>query len=257
MVVDGVLEGPDVEAILAMHCMPDLDAGLIGYTGGPVWARSELVEIEIEGSKAHAAYPHEGIDAALVAAQVLVALQSIVSRRVDTRRPCVLTIGELEAGDSYNILPQRARMKGVLRTLSDEVSEQAMAQIEALVRGVSEAMGARASVRYVPGARLTANARWLEDFVVGAARGVLGRDRVVAHPPQLGAEDFAFFSRRVPGCYLFLGIRDEARGIAHPLHTPEFDVDESCLSVGVSAMVGALLELGRRWSDVAPGESKG
>jgi amidohydrolase len=253
MVAEGALRSPDVDAIFALHCMPDLDAGRIGYTGGGVWARSDLMEIAIEGSKAHAAYPHEGIDAAVAAAHVLLALQTIVSRRVDTRRPCVVTVGRLEAGVSYNILAERAKLTGIIRTLSDEVSEQVMGEVVRIVEGVSGALGARATVRFVPGARLTANALWLESWTVGALRDVLGAERVVGHMPQLGAEDFAAFSREVPGCYLFLGVRDEARGIAHALHTPRFDVDERCLALGVRGMASALLRLGREWVSVASG----
>jgi amidohydrolase len=257
MVADGVLRGPDVDAMFALHCMPDLDAGKIGYTGGPVWARSELMEITIQGSKAHAAYPHEGVDAALAAAHVLVALQTIASRRVDTRRPCVVTVGRLEAGVSYNILAEDAKLTGIIRTLSDEVSEQVKAEVVRIVEGVCGALGARGSVRFVPGARLTANAVWLERWTVQAISEAVGASRVVAHLPQLGAEDFAAFSREVPGCYLFLGIRDEARGIAHALHTPRFDVDESCMGLGVSAMAQAMLRLGREWSAVASGVNGG
>jgi amidohydrolase len=257
MVAEGVLEGPKVDAIFALHCMPDLDAGRIGYTGGAVWARSDLMEIRLRGKKAHAAYPHEGVDAALAAAHVLVALQTITSRRVDARDPCVVTVGRVEAGVSYNILAEEASLTGIIRTLSDAVSEQAKAEVERIVGGVCAALGVEGEVRFVPGARLTANARWLEAWAVRAIGDAVGAERVVGHQPQLGAEDFTSFSRAVPGCYLFLGIRNEARGIVHALHTPRFDVDEACLGLGVSAMTQALLRLGREWESVASGAKGG
>lgn len=252
MAREGVLEDPDVDAIFAFHCMPTLEVGKIGYTGGAVWAGSDLVEIAIHGQKTHAAYPHSGVDAVVVASHVIQALQTIPSRRVDARQPCVLSIGKLEAGESYNIIAERAELTGILRTLSEETSAQAIAEIERVVRGVCAAHGARGEVKITPGARLTANDVRLEARTVALLRAQLGDEAVVQHPAQMGAEDFAAFSRRVPGCYLFLGVRNEARGIVHMIHTPRFDVDEACLALGVGAMSDALLELGRTWSEDPP-----
>lgn len=247
MVCEGVLQNPDVDAIFAYHCMPTLDVGKIGYTGGPVWASSTLVEITLHGQKTHAAYPHSGIDTVVVAAQVIQALQTVTSRRIDTRQPCVLSIGKLEAGESYNIIADTAKMTGILRTLSLEAEEIAIAEIQKIVSGVCMAFGATGEVKFTPGARLTANDVALEARTVELMREAVGFDRVVAHLPQLGAEDFAAFSRRVPGCYLFLGIRNEAKGIVHMLHTPRFDVDEDCIELGVTAMSEALLAHGKTW----------
>lgn len=248
MVEEGVLEDPHVDAAFAFHVMPTLDVGHIGYTGGPVWARSDLVEIEIVGKKTHAAYPHEGVDAVLIAAHVLTALQTVVSRRIDARDACVLSIGKVEGGNSYNIIADSAKMTGILRTLSDDAAALAMTEISRIVDGVATGLAGQGTVKFTPGARLTANDLALERRTVELLAAHLGSDRVVAHLPQLGAEDFASFSRRVPSCYLFLGVRNEARGITHMLHTPDFDVDEACLPLAVEAMATTLVELGRTWS---------
>jgi len=247
MVAEGALENPAVDAAFAFHVMPTLDVGKIGYTGGPVWARSELVEIEITGKKAHAAYPHEGVDAVLIAAQVITALQTVTSRRVDARHACVLTIGKIEAGNSYNIIADTARLTGILRTLSDETAELAMKEVERVVQGISQGLAGEGKVTFTAGARLTANNTKLERRVVDHLKARLGDERIVAHEPQMGAEDFASFSRRVPSCYLFLGVRNEAKGIVHMLHTPYFDVDEDCLKVAVDGMASALLDIARTW----------
>ena len=188
----------------------------------------------------------------MIAAHVVVALQTIPARRIDARDPCVLSVGKIEAGTSYNIVAERAQLTGILRTLSDETSAQAAAQIHQTVEGVCAAFGAGCEVRLVPGARLTANAVWLEEATVEAMRGEVGRETLVHHAPQMGAEDFAAFSTRVPGCYLFLGVRNEERGIVHMLHTSRFDVDERCLSLGVRAMSAAIKKLASEWGDVAP-----
>lgn len=244
MAVEGVLEAPQVEAILALHCMPTLEVGKIGYTGGPVWAASELVEVVIEGKKSHGAYPHEGIDAVAVAAQVIVALQQVVSRVTDARDAVVLSIGKLEAGNSYNIIAERAELTGILRGLSAPAIERARAAARQIIEGVSAALGARATVRFVPGARLTANDTALEARVVRLIDERVGEGVMVKHLPQLGAEDFAAFSTRVPAAYFFLGVKDPGSDEVHPLHTPRFDVDERCLSLGVRAITEALLGLG-------------
>ncbi len=247
MAREGVLERPDVDAMFALHCMPTLEVGHFGFTGGPVWARSELVEITVRGAKTHAAYPHEGIDAVLVGSHVVVALQSVVSRRIDAREACVLSIGHLEAGNTYNVIADEARLTGILRTLSDSTAELAMKEIERIATHVAAAFGASAEVQFTAGARLTANDLDLERRTVALLKRRVGEDRVVPHQPQMGAEDFASFSRRVPACYLFLGVRNEERGIVNMIHTPEFDVDEACLPFAVNAFADTLLEVASTW----------
>ncbi len=241
LVQEGVLKSPDVEAIFALHCMPSLEVGKIGYTGGPVWASSELMEIEVEGKKAHGAYPHEGIDAVAVAAQIVVALQQVVSRTIDARQSCVVSVGCVEAGNSYNIIAERASMTGILRGLSQQAMERARQSIEQIVTHVARGFGATARVRFTPGARLVENDPSLESEAIQVIADRLGDTVVTPHLPQLGAEDFSAFSRRIAGCYLFLGIRNEARGITHALHTPQFDVDEDCIGIGVAAMTEVLI----------------
>ena len=118
---------------------------------------------------------------------------------------------------------------------------EARAAAKRIVEHVPRAFGATATVKFTPGARLTQNNLALEQAAVAVIREKLGPTRVTAHPPQLGAEDFSAFSRRVPGCYLFLGVRNEDRGITHALHTPSFDVDEDCIGLGVAAMTEVLL----------------
>ncbi len=252
MVVDGVLQEPTVDAMYALHCMPSMDVGRIGHTGGPVWAGSELVDIVVRGEKAHGAYPHEGIDAISVACQLVVSLQQIASRRIDGRDACVFTVGTIEGGDNYNILADRVMMQGILRGLSTEVMDRARGLIQEQAPALAEAMGAQAAVTITPGARPVINDRRLEDQAVAIIEETQGPEAVTRWKPQLGAEDFSAFSRRVPGCYLFLGIRNEDKEITSALHTPTFDVDEACLGVGVEAMVEVLLRTGQQGPSVTP-----
>lgn len=250
MVQDGVLEEPAVDAIFALHCMPKLEVGKIGHTGGPVWAGSTLVEIEVTGQKAHAAFPHEGVDAGLVASHIVTALQSVVSRRIDARDAAVLTIGEIKSGNAYNVLPESASLTGTLRTLDESVAESAKSSIRELAENVARGFGATAEASFTAGACPVVNDGDTERAMVEALRDAAGDasttdadpdETIVDFPPQLAAEDFSAFSRRRPSCFLFLGIRNEAAGITSGLHTPTFDVDETCIEVGVDLLSNALL----------------
>lgn len=243
MVQEGVLENPKIDAMFALHCMPTLDVGKIGYTGGPVWASSDLVEISIEGKKTHAAYPHEGIDATLIASQLVVALQTITSRRIDARQACVLSFGKMESGNTYNVISDHATLTGILRTLSPETEHIAKIEIQRIVSNLCTAFGGKGVVKFTAGARLTENNIVLEQRFVSQLRTLLGNEALVPHLPQLGAEDFSAFSNRVPSCYLFLGVRNEKKGIINMIHTPEFDVDESCIPFATHAISTALFSL--------------
>lgn len=250
MVEEGVLEGPAVDAAFALHVMPTIPAGQLGYTRGPVWAASELFDITVHGAMAHGAYPHEGIDAVYVAAQIIQSVQQIVARNVDARDACVISFGRIQAGTAYNIMPEKVLLQGLIRTHDPAVRTLVMRRFHEVVQHTAAAAGARADVQMVRGTWLTANDPTLETFCVDTIQqsGLL---TPMYHRPQMGAEDFAAFSRRVPSCYLLLGVRNEARGIVHMIHTPEFDVDETCLAPGADAMVQVLLRAGREWSELA------
>lgn len=245
MVQEGVLEG--VDAALALHVMPLLDVGTLGFTRGPVWAASDLFDVEVTGRMAHGAYPHEGVDPILCAAAIVQALQQIPSRNVDARDPVVLSVCRIHAGTAYNIIPDTATLQGLLRTHDPSVRQVALARMEAVVRATAEAHSCGATFRSVRGTYQTANDPTLEAHVVAAVEKASVGLSAQLFAPQMGAEDFAAFSRRVPGCYLFLGVRNTARGIVHMIHTPQFDVDEACLPLGVDAMTAALLETGQNW----------
>jgi amidohydrolase len=244
MVDEGVLEGPRVDAAFALHVMPLLDVGRIGFSGGAVWAGSDLFDIFIDGKMAHGAYPHEGVDPIACAALVINALQTVVSRNVDAREACVVSVCRVQSGTAYNIVPDRAHLQGLVRTLDDDVRALVLRRLPEVVEGIAKACGCTAEVRLVRGTYLTANAPALEALAVDTIRksGVV---EVVPFKPQMGAEDFAAFSRRVPGCYLFLGVRNEERGIVHMIHTPRFDVDERCIELGVDAMSDVLMRASR------------
>ena len=165
MVQEGVLDSPRVDAAFAMHVMPLLEAGKIGYTGGPVWAASELFDIRVRGRMAHGAYPHEGRDPILAAAAIVQALQQVPSRIVDARHACVLSVCRVTAGTAYNIIPDSAHLQGLLRTLDPGVRKEAMHAARQIVEATAQAHDCEASIEFVRGTHLTANDPALETFV--------------------------------------------------------------------------------------------
>lgn len=244
MVQAGVLEDPKVEAAFALHVMPLLEVGRVGYTRGPVWAASDLFDIEVHGAMAHGAYPHEGMDPIYAASMIVNALQQIASRNADARDACVVSVCRVVAGTAYNIIPDRALLQGLVRTHDPATRTLALRRLHEIAESVATACGCRAVVKLAMSTAVTANNAVLETFATDVIARA-GSAEVVPFRPQMGAEDFASVSTRVPSCYLFLGVRNEARGITHMIHTPGFDVDEAAIGIGVRSMTEVLLAAGR------------
>ena len=236
MLEEGVLNNPPLEAIFGLHVMPTLEVGKVGYHTGSVWASNDTLEIVIQGRKTHGAYPHTGVDPVPVAAHVLLALQTMVTRSVDVRDPLLISVGILEGGNQFNVIADRIRMVGIIRCLSPEVRKLAPQRIEQVLQGITQSFGASYALQIHPGAPVTVNHPDLVQRAVPLLEEILGKENVVLQKPQMGAEDFACFADRVPGLYLWLGVRNENEGITEMLHTPRFDVDEACISVGVEAL---------------------
>lgn len=247
MVRGGVLESPEVDAIFAAHCMPSLDVGTIGVRRGAVWAGSDAWRLTIHGEQSHGAYPQDGVDPITVAGHVIVALQSIPGRVVDSRESCVVSVGSVHAGEAFNVIPARAELVGLLRTLDEGVRERALSALRRVIEGTCAAHGARAQLSVSQGAQVVANSVELVDAAVSAMRAQGHGDALVSAPPQMGAEDFSSFSRQRAAAYFLLGVGNSARGIVHPIHSPMFDVDERCLPFAVSAFGDMLRGVAAGW----------
>jgi amidohydrolase len=241
MIEEGVLDDPKVEAIFGLHVDPLLDAGTIGWTAGPIWASSDRFVVTVTGRRTHGAYPHTGIDPIPVAAEVVQALQLIVSRQIDARSPKVLTIGSIHGGNRFNIVADEVTLEGTIRTLDAAVRADLKERMARTVRGVPEVHGASGALRWVgEGNPPTVNDADLARASVPALERAAGAGRAIEVPPQMGAEDFAHYAVRVPGLYVKLGVRNEAKGITAMIHTEGFDMDEAALPLGVRAMAGVL-----------------
>jgi amidohydrolase len=237
MLKEGVFDQPRVQAVYGLHMDPLLDVGTLGWSIGPIFASSDHFRIDVQGQRTHGAAPHTGLDPIPVAAEIVSALQTIVSRQIDAQSPKVLTIGEIHGGNRYNIIAGSVSMEGTLRTLDAAVRQDMKARMERTIKGVAEAHGTTATLTFASGGSPpTMNDAALTRASVPSLQRVYGKERVLEVKPQMPAEDFAWLAEKVPGLYVKMGVRNEAQGIEGMLHTEEFDLDEAVLPLGARAM---------------------
>jgi amidohydrolase len=234
MVDEGVAD--DVASIFALHLWPGLPFGKVATKAGPIMAAADAFEMEVRGSGGHGAMPHLAADAIAIAAQVVTALQIVVSREVDPVEPAVLTVGEIGAGTAFNIIPEKARLGGTVRTLNADLRERMPARIEELARGVAKGMRGDAYLDYTFSYPVTVNEEGAAGLALSVAEELFGGESVLElSNPSMGAEDFAYFLKKVPGAFIWLGVGEEVSG----LHTPRFAFEEGILPRG-SALLAAL-----------------
>jgi amidohydrolase len=242
MIKAGALENPRPSAIFGLHTSPEIETGLVGYRAGPAQAAADSFSIIIHGKMAHAAFPESGVDPILVAAHCVTALQSIKSRRMDAFEPMILTIGTIHGGERQNTIPGEVRLTGTIRTFSDD----AQARVERLMRetlaGVTAAYRATFDLQFDHITTVVYNDPKLVEQCLPWLRAAVGPTNVFEAPKRMGAEDFSFYEQVVPGFFLRLGCGNKAKGITALAHTPDFDIDEDCLVVGVKALSNLVLD---------------
>ncbi|MGD8189918.1 M20 metallopeptidase family protein [Brevibacillus ginsengisoli] len=238
MIQEGVLDNPQVDAIFGLHVAPDLPVGHIGVKYGQMNASSDTLHLKIRGENAHGAYPHMGRDAIVIAAQVIVALQTVVSRNVDPRQSAVVSLGTIQGGTQGNIMAGEVRLTGTVRTLDARVRTLVKQRVREVAQLTAQGLGGEAIVEWEEGYTSLVNHSSMVDLVNACGENLLGKEKVrVNEWPSLGVEDFAFFLERVPGAFYQLGCRNETLGITYPLHHPRFGVDEGCLAIGAAMQV--------------------
>jgi amidohydrolase len=242
MIEEGCLENPRPSAIFGLHVMPNIEVGQIGYNSGPAMASSDRFSITIRGKKVHGAYPHDGIDTVVVAAECVTALQTIRSRRINTQEPLVITLGSIHGGNRFNIIADEVKLEGTMRTLNEEVRTKAIEMMKQTLAGVTSAYGASYEIEFGSNNSVTYNDPALVEATLPVIRKVLGEKNVISPRPQMGAEDFSQYQKVIPGFFYFLGVGNRQKGITAMIHTPEFDVDEESLVIGVKLMSNVLLD---------------
>ncbi len=237
MVEEGAADG--VDYIFALHLWPGLPFGTAATKPGPIMAAADAFEMTVKTGGGHGAMPHLSVDAIAVAAQIFTVLQTIVSREVDPVQPAVLTVGEIEAGTAFNIIPGEARLGGTVRTLDADLRESIPGRMEELSRGVANGMRGDVELDYTFSYPVTKNNEAAARRALGVIGGLFGEEKALELTnPSMGGEDFAFFLEKLPGAFIWLGIGEDASG----LHTPTFAFDEEILPQGAALLTALVLE---------------
>lgn len=230
----GVLQNPDVDAIIGLHLWNSLPLGTIGVRSGALMAASELFSCTIFGKGGHGAIPQQTIDAVVVSAQIVMALQTIVARNISPLESAVVTVGELHAGTAKNAIADTARLTGTVRYFNPDLGQFLPQRLEEIIGGICRTYGATYDLNYTRLYPPTINDSKIADLVRSVAFEVLETPvGVVPECQTMASEDMSYFLQEVPGCYFFLGSANSEKGLTYPHHHPRFDFDESVLCLGV------------------------
>lgn len=240
MIKEGAMESPKPLAIFGMHATTEIEVGQIGVRAGPAQASANMFDLTIRGKMSHAAHPEKGIDTIVVASECVTALQTIKSRSIDTFDPVILTIGTIHGGNRRNIIAGEVKMEGTIRTFTDSALTSIKQQMHQTLKGICDAYGATYELHIDEATVPVMNDPALVKETLPALRAAIGDAKVVDAELRMGAEDFSYFQRVVPGFYWRLGSGNKDKGIVAEAHTPDFDIDEDCLVVGVKSMANVL-----------------
>lgn len=246
MIKEGVLERPKPVSIFGQHVHPPLRAGLIGLKPGIYMASSDEIYVTVKGKGGHGAMPQECIDPVVITAQIIVALQQIISRYADPAIPSVLTFGKINTtGGATNIIPNEVKLEGTFRTMHEKWRSEAHKRMKKMAESIAKSMGGACEFNILRGYPVLHNNPELTVRTKKWAIEFMGKERVVDLPLRMTSEDFAYFAQAMPACFYRLGTGNPERGIQSPLHTSTFDVDESALETGMGLMSWlAIKELG-------------
>jgi len=237
MVDEGVAD--DVSSVFALHLWPGLPFGTAATKAGPIMAAADAFEMTVRGKGGHGAFPHQTADTIAITAQVVTALQTLVSREVDPVQPAVLTVGEIGAGSAFNIIPETARLGGTVRTLDEDLRRRIPERIEELARGIARGMRGDADLDYDFSYPVTMNDEDAAQHALGVTSALFGEENTLELPnPAMGGEDFAFFLEKIPGAFIWLGVGEDVSY----LHTPTFAFDEEILPQGAALLTALALE---------------
>lgn len=242
MVEEKVLENPKAEAIFGLHVDARTEVGKMQYVPGPMMASSDRFGLVLRGKQTHAAYPQDGIDTIVVAAEVITAVQTIRSRRLNPVEPAVVTIGMINGGTRHNIITNEVKLEGTIRTLNEDVRKRIPVLMKEILEGVTKAHGATYELEFSNPNPVTYNDPKLAEATLPVLEQVMGKENILRNGPQMGAEDFSYFQQVVPGFFYWLGVGNAKKGVTATQHTPDFDIDEDSLVIGTNLMSNILLD---------------
>jgi amidohydrolase len=241
MIEAGVLENPKVDAIYGMHVHTELEAGQVGFRGGAFMASADEIYLTVIGKGGHAAQPANFISPLLISAEILLALRPLT----DINVPTILSFGKITANGATNVIPERAEIAGTLRCFDENTRAIQHSRITGICTEIAAKHGGRCEVNILKVSPVVMNDKPLTQYASNAAVEYLGAEAVHELPIRMGAEDFGFYSLRVPACFYRIGVADRARGITSAIHTPTFDVDERALITSVGLMSWIAVQGGR------------
>ncbi|SFP95049.1 carboxypeptidase Ss1. Metallo peptidase. MEROPS family M20D [Pseudarcicella hirudinis] len=245
MVKEGVLENPKVDVIFGLHINAQTEVGKIRYKPGGTMASSDWFKIKIKGKQAHGATPWQGTDPIVTASQIIMGLQTVVSRNAPlTETPVVVTVGQINGGVRSNIIPEEVNMNGTIRTLDPNVQDFVHERIKSVTTNIAESAGATADVSITRMCPVTYNDIPLTEMMVPTLEATAGKDNVSITPAATGAEDFSFYQQKVPGLFFFLGGAPKGKPASETAshHTPDFYIDESGFVLGMKAMTNLVID---------------
>jgi amidohydrolase len=246
MMIDaGCLADPQVGAIFGLHVTSSHHVGRLGYRSGPLMASSDELRVFVRGTQTHGAMPWRGVDPIVVGSQIVMGLQTIVSRSLDiTREPSVVTVGVFQGGNRDNIIPDEVKMEGTIRTFDEDQRDAIHEHVKRITEMIAASGGAKARVQIMRGYDVVVNDPALTSFAVPVLERVAGAANVGVVDKICAAEDFSFYQKAVPGFFLRVGCRRPEAGLAAaaPNHSPRFFVDERCLKLGVRSLCALALE---------------
>jgi amidohydrolase len=242
MIKEGVLKNPEPQAIFGQHVMPFIDAGRVGFRSGKYMASTDEIYVTVKGKGGHAAMPHLNIDPVLIAANIIVSLQQIVSRVANPAMPSVLSFGKIIANGATNIIPDEVKMEGTFRTFDEKWREEAHKRMKKMAESIATGMGGQIDFKIEKGYPFLINNEELTAKAKASAIEFLGEENVQDLDIWMAAEDFAFYSQQIPACFYRLGTRNESKGIISSVHTPTFDIEENALETGMGLMAWMVLK---------------
>lgn len=241
MVGEGALTG--VDNIIGLHLFSSYPLGRVGVRSGPTFASADKFVLKVRGKGGHAAMPDAAVDPIVIASYLVTALQTLISRETSPFSPAVITIGKIEAGSAFNIIPEVAELHGTMRAYSSEHREKLVRRIGELSRGLALAMGASCEVEVFDGCPPCVNDPAMTGVVYRAAEATVGVEAVDSGEEVMttGSDDMGYFLQTVPGCYFIVGAHNAARGARYPHHHPRFNVDEDAMPIAAEVLVRAAL----------------
>jgi amidohydrolase len=236
MIKEGILENPKVDYAFALHLWNELEVGTVGIKEGPIMACGDKFELEILGKGGHGAAPHIAKDPTIVLAHIINAFQTVVSRLYSPFEPLALSFGTINGGYAFNVIPDKIKVSGTFRTFNTKIREEIPTLLEKIAKSIASSWDINITFSYTPYYPPTVNdkevARKVKEIVNKFLPSINVNDTIML----MGAEDFSYILQRVPGCYIFIGSKNQQKGYVHPHHSPYFDFDEEALLVGIELL---------------------